>query len=41
MSAGTVDPGRRGGRVFHVPVEAWHAAGFDTETVLVETNLPV
>ncbi len=27
------------GSVFHFPAETWHAARFDTETVLVETNL--
>ncbi|GJE59434.1 cupin domain-containing protein [Methylobacterium trifolii] len=29
------------GSVFHFPAEAWHAAEFETETVLVETNLSV
>ncbi len=28
------------GSLFHFPAGAWHAASFDTETVLVETNLP-
>ena len=28
-----------GGSVFHFPKDAWHRAEFDTETVLVETNL--
>ena len=27
------------GSVFHFPAEVWHAAAFETETVLVETNL--
>lgn len=27
------------GSVFHFPPEAWHAATFETETVLIETNL--
>ncbi|MGH1570207.1 cupin domain-containing protein [Methylobacterium sp. P31] len=27
------------GSVFHFPVGAWHAATFETETVLIETNL--
>ena len=27
------------GSVFHLPAGAWHAARFDTETVLVEVNL--
>ncbi len=27
------------GSVFHFPAEAWHAAEFESETVLVETNL--
>ncbi|RYE93655.1 MAG: cupin domain-containing protein, partial [Oxalobacteraceae bacterium] len=27
------------GSVFHFPAEAWHAAEFTTETVLVEINL--
>lgn len=27
------------GSVFHVPADAWHAAEFETETVLVEANL--
>ncbi|TXM70299.1 cupin domain-containing protein [Methylobacterium sp. WL120] len=27
------------GSVFHLPPEAWHAAEFTTETVLVEINL--
>ena len=26
------------GSVFHFPAGAWHAAAFETETVLVETN---
>lgn len=29
------------GSVFHFPAEAWHAAEFETETVLIETNLAV
>ena len=29
----------RAGSVFHFPAEAWHAATFDEDTVLVETNL--
>lgn len=28
------------GSVFHFPPETWHAARFDSDTVLVETNLP-
>lgn len=28
------------GSVFHFPADAWHAAEFITETVLVEVNLP-
>jgi quercetin dioxygenase-like cupin family protein len=28
------------GSVFHFPAESWHAARFDSDTVLVETNLP-
>ena len=28
-----------GGSVFHFPAGAWHAAAFETETVLIETNL--
>ncbi|GJD54491.1 cupin domain-containing protein [Methylobacterium dankookense] len=28
------------GHVFHFPAGAWHAATFETETVLIETNLP-
>ena len=27
------------GSVFHFPPETWHAADFETETVLVESNL--
>lgn len=27
------------GSVFHFPAEAWHAARFDADTVLIETNL--
>ncbi|TXM90587.1 cupin domain-containing protein [Methylobacterium sp. WL30] len=27
------------GSVFHFPAEAWHAAEFETETVLVEINV--
>lgn len=27
------------GSVFHFPAQAWHAAQFETEIVLVETNL--
>lgn len=27
------------GSVFHFPAETWHAAEFDSDTVLVETNL--
>jgi quercetin dioxygenase-like cupin family protein len=27
------------GSVFHFPRDAWHAARFDGETVLIETNL--
>jgi quercetin dioxygenase-like cupin family protein len=27
------------GSVFHFPADAWHAAMFDSETVLIETNL--
>ena len=27
------------GSLFHFPADAWHAASFDTDTVLVETNL--
>jgi quercetin dioxygenase-like cupin family protein len=27
------------GSVFHFPQNTWHAARFDTETVLIETNL--
>lgn len=26
------------GSVFHFPPDAWHAASFETETVLIETN---
>ena len=29
----------RRGSVFHFPADAWHAAEFLTDTVLVETNL--
>ncbi|WP_376094152.1 cupin domain-containing protein [Roseomonas sp. CCTCC AB2023176] len=28
------------GRLFHFPAGTWHAACFETETVLVETSLP-
>ncbi len=35
--AGTREFGR--GSVFHFPPDAWHAAEFLTDTVLVETNL--
>ncbi|KAA2235667.1 cupin domain-containing protein [Salinarimonas soli] len=28
------------GSVFHFPADAWHAARFDSETVVIETNLP-
>ena len=27
------------GSVFHFPAGAWHAAAFETETMLIETNL--
>ena len=27
------------GSLFHFPADTWHAAGFDEDTVLVETNL--
>ena len=27
------------GSLFHFPAETWHAAEFDTDTMLVETNL--
>lgn len=27
------------GSLFHFPANAWHKATFDTETVLIETNL--
>jgi len=27
------------GSLFHFPAETWHAAAFDSETVLIETNL--
>ncbi|ACA21095.1 Cupin 2 conserved barrel domain protein [Methylobacterium sp. 4-46] len=27
------------GQVFHFPAGAWHAASFDSDTVLIETNL--
>ncbi len=27
------------GSLFHFPADTWHAATFDTDTVLVETNL--
>ena len=27
------------GSLFHFPADTWHAAEFDTDTVLVETNL--
>lgn len=27
------------GNVFHFPLNTWHAARFDTDTVLIETNL--
>lgn len=36
------EQGRRpfsAGSVFHFPAGAWHAASFETETVLIETNL--
>lgn len=36
------EQGRRpfaAGSVFHFPAGAWHAAVFETETVLIETNL--
>lgn len=29
----------RPGSVFHFPPDTWHAATFETETVLIETNL--
>ena len=29
------------GSLFHFPAETWHAAEFNTDTVLVETNLAV
>ena len=29
------------GSVFVFPAETWHAARFDTDTVLIESNLPV
>ena len=29
----------RAGSLFHFPAETWHAAEFDEDTVLVETNL--
>lgn len=29
----------RAGSLFHFPAETWHAADFDEDTVLVETNL--
>ncbi len=29
------------GSVFHLPAGTWHAASFDTETVLIETNFHV
>ena len=29
----------RAGSLFHFPAEAWHAARFDEDTILVETNL--
>lgn len=29
------------GSLFHFPAGTWHAAQFETETVLVESNLPV
>ena len=29
----------RAGSLFHFPAETWHAAEFDADTVLVETNL--
>ncbi|MFY9294763.1 MAG: cupin domain-containing protein [Methylorubrum rhodinum] len=28
------------GSLFHFPAGTWHAASFETETVLVETNMP-
>jgi quercetin dioxygenase-like cupin family protein len=27
------------GSVFHFPPDTWHAAHFDSDTVLIETNL--
>ena len=27
------------GSLFHFPAEAWHAASFDEDTILVETNI--
>jgi quercetin dioxygenase-like cupin family protein len=44
--AGTLetDQGRvafAAGSLFHFPAGTWHAARFETETVLVESNLPV
>ena len=27
------------GSLFHFPADAWHAASFDEDTILVETNL--
>lgn len=38
----TTEQGERpfsSGSVFHFPVNAWHSAVFETDTVLVETNL--
>ena len=29
------------GSVFHFPADAWHEASFDSDTVLVETNLQI
>lgn len=29
----------RAGSLFHFPAEAWHAATFDEDTILVETNI--
>ena len=29
----------RAGSLFHFPAEAWHAAIFDEDTILVETNM--
>ena len=27
------------GSVFHFPADAWHSASFDSDTILIETNL--